>query len=313
MGFLNATRSLASMLAVSVILVPGLSSAEDEQTYCRNYTGERPPELIADPDKWMNNDSGLTLANLRGHVVWLEFSFIACGGCQMMKSQLQGFQRRYGPEGLVVVEVNNGAIDSYEALAEEVEHQQPNYAVLWDEQGRTCDAFGVTKYGTAYLIGVDGRVIWGGNPLDLSVSESWTLVQRALRKVDLETLRGRNAALLARDVTTGSASARVVQPRPADAPKDAVARYTLGWDFAICTDDNSMEIEGVDPGGPSFRAGLRVGDTVVAIDELELSEIPFSRLKDKLHQLVESSEPVRFRVRRGESVEDLVVSPVREH
>ena len=313
MRFLDTSRWLAPVLAGSLFLVSGSGSAQEGETYCRDYTGEQPPELSAAPGDWLNYDSGLTLAGLRGHVVWLEFSFIACGGCQMMKSQLQGIQRRFGPEGLVVVEVNNGAFDTREAVAEEIRHQQPNYAVLWDEQGRTCDAFGVTKYGTAYLIGVDGRVIWGGNPLDLSVSDTWTLVRRALRKVDLEALRDRNAALLARDVTTASASARVVQPRPADAPKDAVARYTLGWDFAICTDDNSMEIEGVDPGGPSFRAGLRVGDTVVAIDELELSEIPFSRLKDKLHQLVESSEPVRFRVRRGESVEDLVVSPVREH
>ena len=77
----------------------------------------------------------------------------------MMKSQLQGIQRRFGPEGLVVVEGNNGAFDPREAVAEEIRHQQPNYAVLWDKQGRTCDAFGVTKYGTAYLIGVNGRVI----------------------------------------------------------------------------------------------------------------------------------------------------------
>jgi len=312
MGFHDMPRGLAPVLAVLLFLVPGSGSAQEGETYCRDYTGEQPPELIAAPGDWMNYDSGLTLAGLRGHVVWLEFSFIACGGCQMMKSHLQGFQQRYGPEGLVVVEVNNGAFDSHEAVAEEIRHLQPNYPVLWDKQGRTCDAFGVTKYGTAYLIGVDGRVIWGGNPLDLSISEIWRLIQGALRKVDLNELHSRDASLLVRDLTTSSSSATSVQSDPVDDQGDDVVRYTLGWDFAICTADNSMEIEGVDPGGPSFRAGLRIGDTVVAIDELELSEIPFSRLKDKLHQLAESSGPVRLRVRRGERAEDLVVSPVRE-
>ena len=311
MRFPDTIRWLVPVLAVSLFLVPGPGWAQAGEGYCRDYNGKQPPELVAAPDDWMNDDNGLTLANLRGHVVWLEFSFVACGGCQMMKAQLQGFQRLYGPQGLVVVEVNNGAIDTREVLAEEIGHQQPNYPVLWDKEGRTCDAFGVTKYGTAYLIGADGHVIWGGNPLDLSVAETWTMIQRALRKVDLGALRSRNASLLVRDFTTDSSSA-TVQPGPADDEGDAVVRYTLGWDFAVCTDDNSMEIEGVDPGGPSFRAGLQIGDTVVAIDELVLSEVPFSRLKDKLHQLVESPEPVRLRVRRGESAEDLVVSPVRE-
>ncbi len=99
---------------------------------------------------------------------------------------------------------------------------------------------------------------------------------------------------------------------PADDEGDAVVHYTLGWDFAICTDDNSMEIEAVEPGGPSFRAGLRVGDIVVAIDDIELSDVPFSRLKDKLHQLVESPEPVRLRVRRRDGAESVVVTPIPE-
>jgi C-terminal processing protease CtpA/Prc len=99
---------------------------------------------------------------------------------------------------------------------------------------------------------------------------------------------------------------------PVISEKDMGVRYTLGWDFAICTADNSMEIEGVDSGGPSFQAGLRVGDVVVAIDDIELSEVPFSQLKDKLHQLEESPEPVRLRVRRGEAAESLVVVPTRE-
>ena len=312
MRFLDTSRWLAPVLAGSLFLVSGSGSAQEGETYCRDYTGEQPPELSAAPGDWLNYDSGLTLAGLRGHVVWLEFSFIACGGCQMMKPQLQGIQRRFGPEGLVVVEVNNGAFDTREAVAEEIRHQQPNYAVLWDKQGRTCDAFGVTKYGTAYLIGVDGRVIWGGNPLNLSTSEIWRLIHGALRKVDLKELHSRDASLLVRDLTTDSPPATIVQSDPAEAGGDEIVRYTLGWTFAICTADNSMEIEGVDPGGPSFRAGLRVGDTVVGIDELELSEIPFDRLKDKLHRLVESSEPVKLRVRRGESAKDLVVSPVQE-
>ena len=179
-------RLVAFLLSVFIILP---AQAQNEREYCPNYDGKIPPSLQVAANGWMNYDGELSLEKLRGHVVWLEFSFIACGGCQMMKPHLQGLQHRYGPDGLIVIEVNNGKVDTREALTKEIEHLRPNYPVLWDEDGKTCDAYGVWQYGTSYLIGADGKVIWGGNPLDLSIYDMWKLVYNALKEVDTSALR----------------------------------------------------------------------------------------------------------------------------
>ena len=36
--------------------------------------------------------------------------------------------------------------------------------MLWDEQCRNTERYGVTAWPVAYLIGTDGRVVWEGNP-----------------------------------------------------------------------------------------------------------------------------------------------------
>lgn len=297
-------RLVAFLLSVLIILP---AQAQYEREYCPNYDGKIPPSLQVSANGWMNYDGELSLEKLRGHVVWLEFSFIACGGCQMMKPHLHGLQHRYGPDGLVVVEVNNGKVDTRDALAKELDHLLPNYPVLWDEDGKTCDAYGVTKYGTAYLIGADGKVIWGGNPLDLSIYDMWKLVYYALKDVDISALREEGDPLLAYSIVESNESMTRKHSPPLE--EQAPVRYTLGWDFSICTSDNSMLIEGVRSGSPAALAGLAKGDTIVGIDDLILSEVPFAILKDKLHELEKSPDPVTLKIRRDEKTRDIIVAP----
>ena len=297
-------RLVAFLLSVFIILP---SQAQNEREYCPNYDGKIPPSLQVSANGWMNYDGELSLEKLRGHVVWLEFSFIACGGCQMMKPHLQGLQHRYGPDGLVVIEVNNGKVDTREALAKELDHLQPNYPVLWDEEGKTCDAYGVTKYGTAYLIGTDGKVLWGGNPLDLSIYDMWKLVYYALKEVDASALQAAGDSLLAHSIVAGGESMSRELSTPIE--EQSTVRYTIGWDFSICTSDNSMVIEGVRADSPAALAGLTEGDTIVGIDDLILDQIPFARLKDKLHGLKESPDPVTLTIRRDEKTREIIVTP----
>ena len=283
------------------------TQAQSVDGYCPNYDGRMPPKLNVAENGWMNYDGELSLEKLRGHVVWLEFSFIACGSCQMMKPHLQGLQHRYGPDGLVVIEVNNGKVDTREALAKELDHLQPNYPVLWDKDGKTCDAYGVTKYGTAYLIGVDGKVRWGGNPLDLSIYDLWNKVYGALRDVDIDALQQAGDTYLAHSFVDEQYSNHLAaRPKP---PLDQQDTYTIGWNFSICTSDNSMLIEGVHAGSPVALAGLKSGDTIVAIDELVLSEVPFARLKEKIHQLEKSPNAITLGVRRDEEIRKITFTP----
>ena len=77
-----------------------LAHRQEQDKYCPDLDGRIPPELRVEPDGWLNVEGELTLEKLRGHVVWLEFSFIACGGCRMMKPILYGLQHEFGARGL---------------------------------------------------------------------------------------------------------------------------------------------------------------------------------------------------------------------
>jgi peroxiredoxin len=66
--------------------------------------------------------------------------------------------------GLVIIEVNNGRMDSLDELRQHIDEHGIRFAVLHDVDGQVCDAFGVRGYPAAYLIGRDGRVVWQGHP-----------------------------------------------------------------------------------------------------------------------------------------------------
>ena len=163
--------------------------------------------------------------------------------------------------------------------------------------------------GTAYLIGADGKVLWGGNPLDLTIYDLWNKVYGALRDVDLDALKQAGDTYLVHNLAEPNAQSSNHSTAHAASPQDQSDTYTIGWDFSICTSDNSMLIEGVRAGSPVALAGLKSGDTIVAIDELVLSEVPFARLKEKIHQLEKSPNAITLGVRRDEKIRKITFTP----
>ena len=134
---------------------PGIFSAT-------SFLGKVPPEL-ATVGTSLNSDEPLQLANLRGQVVWLEFSFL----------------NEYASQGLKIIEVDDGEIDSLEELREHVRSEQIPFAVFHDETGAVCRSYGVQGYPVAYLIGETGEVLWEGIP-SFDPEEAENLVQLAL-------------------------------------------------------------------------------------------------------------------------------------
>lgn len=108
-----------------------------------------------------------------------------------MKSHLVRWHNELSPKGLVVINVDNGEIDSLEKVRADAEKSKLPYPILWDKGGRTIAAFGCTAFASGVLIGVDGTVLWQGfPPSDLPGIER--LFQQELAKVkkkDLERWR----------------------------------------------------------------------------------------------------------------------------
>jgi peroxiredoxin len=99
-----------------------------------------------------------------------------------MKPQLVSWHKSYAEKGLVVLDINNGKIDKKDALAKSVEKAELKFPVLWDKDQVNCKAYGIKGYPSAYLIDVEGKVVWEGNP----DSEDKTLedaIKKELEKV----------------------------------------------------------------------------------------------------------------------------------
>jgi len=146
---------------LAVLLAAAL--APQEQNLGNSYLGKAPPELSAPKEQWLNTEP-LTLAGLKGKVVWIEFGFLKCPPCRKMKPNLIRWHKDYAEKGLVVLDISDGTMDKFDDLKKEVEEKGEKFPVLWDKEAKNCLAYGIQAYPQAYLIGVDGNVIWEGLP-----------------------------------------------------------------------------------------------------------------------------------------------------
>ena len=82
-----------------------------------------------------------------------------------MTPSLVRWDKKYRGQGLRILEINNGRLDSKKTLRVAVRKKKQTYPVLWDEGAFYCDdVFAVKAYPAGYLIGVDGKVLWEGVP-----------------------------------------------------------------------------------------------------------------------------------------------------
>jgi thiol-disulfide isomerase/thioredoxin len=140
-----------------------LSGTQETQNLGNSYLGKAPPELSNAGAKWLNSDA-LTLEKLKGKPVWIEFGFLKCPPCRKFKPNLVRWHKDFAAKGLVVIDVSDGSQDDYDHLKKDVEEKGEKFPVLWDKDAAVCLAYGIQAYPQAYLVGVDGKVIWEGSP-----------------------------------------------------------------------------------------------------------------------------------------------------
>src|SRR5262245_51574077 len=142
--------------ALAALLAP-----QDDEMYGSSFKGKAPPELAAPKEQWLNTEP-LLLEKLKGKVVWIEFGFLKCGPCKKMKPNLIRWHKEFAEKGLVVIDISDGAQDKFENLKKEVEEKGEKFPVLWDKEAKICLSYGINAYPQAYLVGVEGKVVWEG-------------------------------------------------------------------------------------------------------------------------------------------------------
>jgi thiol-disulfide isomerase/thioredoxin len=112
-------------------------------------------------DTWLNVDSPLRLADLRGRVVLLEMWTFGCINCQHVMPSLKDWHGKYRDAGLVLIG-NHYPEFSYEQdlanLKDAIKQNGIEYAVAQDNDGATWRTYQNRYWPTLYLIDKQGHI-----------------------------------------------------------------------------------------------------------------------------------------------------------
>ena len=110
------------------------------------------------PEIALNDRAGkpLKLAELKGHVVIVDFWASWCAPCREELPVLEGLYRKYRDKGLIVVGV--GLDHELDKLTKFLRASPLSFPVVHDEQGTVADRYGPPKMPSSYLIDKRGVI-----------------------------------------------------------------------------------------------------------------------------------------------------------
>jgi thiol-disulfide isomerase/thioredoxin len=115
----------------------------------------------------------VSLAQLKGKVVYLDFWASWCGPCRQSFPWMNEMHAKYGSKGLVILAIN---VDANTADAKKFLGETPAvFEIAYDAKGVTPKAFGIKGMPTSYLIDRTGKVLsthTGFNPSKKSEIEA---------------------------------------------------------------------------------------------------------------------------------------------
>jgi len=147
---MNASVGSASTLARALLAAAALACAAAASAV---GVGESAPSFVLPTAA---GDS-VALDKLRGRVVYVDFWASWCGPCRRSFPWMNDMQQKYGARGFTIVGVN---VDKRRADAARFLEQTPAaFTVVYDEAGRTPEAFGVKGMPSSYLVDAAGKVV----------------------------------------------------------------------------------------------------------------------------------------------------------
>ena len=111
---------------------------------------------------WINSDP-LTLNQLRGRVVLVEFWTFGCYNCRNTLPSVKAWDARYRERGLTIVGVHTPETsDEYKIdnVRREVASLEIKYPVITDNEYKTWNAYGVEAWPTLFVLDKLGHVRW---------------------------------------------------------------------------------------------------------------------------------------------------------
>ncbi len=132
--------------------------------------------------QWFNTEP-LTLEELKGKVVLLEFWTFGCINCQRTLPYLVEWDKKYRDQGLVILGVHTPEFrfeKDPDNVAAAIEEYGIEYPVALDNEYATWRAWGTRYWPTKYLIDVNGMVVYkriGEGAYDITEQKIQELLQ----------------------------------------------------------------------------------------------------------------------------------------
>jgi thiol-disulfide isomerase/thioredoxin len=137
-----------------------LSPFRSSSTAYKGSEAATAPELAT--GEWINSEP-LTLKDLRGRVVLIEFWTFGCYNCRNTLPFVKSWHDRYRDKGLTVIGVHSPEFDEerkVDNLRREVSSLGIRYPVVTDNDYQTWKAYKVEAWPTAFLLDKQGRIRW---------------------------------------------------------------------------------------------------------------------------------------------------------
>jgi thiol-disulfide isomerase/thioredoxin len=122
--------------------------------------GPPAPDITA--QAWLNSEP-LSMADLRGRVVLVEFWTFACFNCRNVEPYIREWHETYGDKGLVVIAVHSPEFDfekKIDNVRDYVAERSIPYPVAVDNDFSTWRAYENRAWPTVYLVDKDGRLVY---------------------------------------------------------------------------------------------------------------------------------------------------------
>lgn len=142
---------------------------------------------------WLNTDRPLSMRELRGNLVILDFWTYCCINCMHVLPILRALEERHAADPLVVIGVHSGKFDAERdptRIREAIERYEIAHPVAVDDEMTLWSRFGVRSWPTLVVVRPDGTIaaVAPGEP-DLEVLEAFVE-----RELDLARKKGTLAA-----------------------------------------------------------------------------------------------------------------------
>ena len=176
---MRPTSSFLLAVSVAVLGVATLAGAGSGRRAPPAPTRREPhPAPAWANTSWLNADHPLTLQELKGRVVLLNFWVFTCYNCTNTVPSLVDFDRRYRDDGLTIIGIHTPEFPPYSGEHDKTKVQQAldrygiRYPNAQDNDNRTWNLYAIRYWPSFVLIDRKGNVRYEGYG-EFHLNDSW--------------------------------------------------------------------------------------------------------------------------------------------